>query len=83
MSYTSGPWEAGWYKGIPTVFDSHGNGTIRLATVHDLTCGDEWQNAKLMAAAPELLRACQEVVELLDSSKLLKKHICDIIAKCS
>ena len=66
--YTPGPWEAGWWCRVPTVFDSRGNGTVALATVHDMTTGDPEANARLIAAAPDLLAACEKMVAYRDRS---------------
>ena len=64
--HTPGPWEAGHYNGTPTIFDSRGNGTIPLATVHDVTTGDPEANARLIAAAPDLLAACEALAQWAD-----------------
>ena len=59
-THTPGPWEAGMYKGMPTVYWGRGNGTVAIASCHDLTAvGNANANAHLIAAAPALLEACR------------------------
>jgi len=80
--HTPGQWEAGHYKGVPTVFDGRGNGTIALATVHNLTVGDAEANSHIMAAAPELLSACEAYLDAMEryghpdkTDRLMRKAI--------
>jgi hypothetical protein len=64
--YTPGPWEVGKYMGLPTIFDTRGNGTVALASVHDMAIESADANASLMAAAPELLEACEKYLDAMD-----------------
>lgn len=54
--HTPGPWEVGKYMGLPTIFDTRGNGTVALASVHDMAIESADVNAALMAEAPEMLK---------------------------
>jgi hypothetical protein len=64
--YTPGPWEVDKYMGLPTIFDTRGNGTVALASVHDMAIESADANASLMAAAPELLEACEKYLDAMD-----------------
>ena len=64
--HTPGPWEVGKYMGLPTIFDTRGNGTVALASVHDMAIEPADANAALMAAAPDLLAACEAALPALE-----------------
>lgn len=81
MKHTPGPWQTG--------SDNHGNGyysewlTIETSTFDliaktpeqkGITAQDE-ANARLIAAAPELLQACLQVRILLRASGMLGLHL--------
>ena len=60
--HTPGPWSAGTYCLQPTVFWDKGNGTVAIASIHDgYAKGDPKANARLIAAAPDLLEALKAV----------------------
>jgi hypothetical protein len=65
LGYSPGPWQYGMYKMQPTVFDSHGNGTVPIATCHDWTTGNVKSNARLMAASPQMYEALKKAKEVL------------------
>ena len=67
QTHTPGPWEAGHYRGTPTVFWGRGNKTVPIATCHDVASeGDPDANARLIASAPELLETLKETLRSLE-----------------
>ena len=82
MSYTKGPWFAGWGKGITgpnasRMMNWEGKYPIRVKGIYG-DCHvvaavpdkdpDHESNAKLIAAAPELLEACEYMLEITGGS---------------
>lgn len=69
MSYTPGPWrvneskERVWIEGT-----GRGCGVPRIAIVDD-SAGTEPGNANLLAAAPELLEALEELASVINESE--------------
>lgn len=60
---TPGPWKIGKYPDNDVVFGPDGHG---VAWIEDTTAsGEEEANARLIAAAPELLEALQKTNDLL------------------
>jgi len=68
MTHTLGKWETGYYKTVPTVFSAQGNGTLSIATVWDsyIEKNTAEANARLIAAAPDLLEALSDAVNCWD-----------------
>jgi len=64
--HTPGPWEVGTYNMGPTIFDSRGNGTVPIASVHDTVVEDVECNARLIAAAPDLYEAAVAVLRAFE-----------------
>lgn len=80
--YTPGPWSAGKWKGEDVVFWDEGNGTIPIAIVDDWVArGSSEANARLIAAAPDLLEACIAVVHAAESDN--ETGNCDIYGEVS
>ncbi len=74
MKHTPGPWEAIEYTAHLEVFGriTEGSGIRqRVAFVQDCTIPPEEQraDARLIAAAPELLAACKDMIEGIDRIK--------------
>lgn len=65
--HTPAPWVATGYKNT-VVNDANGN-TLALYPAHDSTTETAQANAKLIAAAPELLAACELLLGRLDEDE--------------
>jgi len=72
MAHTPGNWKVIGEKNniiITATFkngsDSYGKPVAYMQT--ETNCEDSMANAKLMAAAPELLQACKEVLDIINS----------------
>jgi hypothetical protein len=77
MKHTKGPWKIGWWKHD---FANHHGASIRLGNgfiIAGVFSGkDDWlqrdkkteANARLIAAAPDLLKACKAVDEWLQAN---------------
>ena len=64
-NYTPGPWEAKQkYIGI-SVFDSNGDGVANVCQSYGDTPYKVWANARLIAAAPEMVKLLYRVHEEL------------------
>ena len=62
--HTPGEWAKGHYLKTPTIFWERGNGTVAIATVHDIaSVGDPEANAALIARAPDLAHALVGLVK--------------------
>ena len=63
LTYTPGPWHVGKRAGNPAIYSQDG---AEIAEVLHVT-NDDWQgNARLLAAAPELLSALAEMVGMVE-----------------
>ena len=63
--HTPGPWEKFFYKGHETWMVRGGKG-LTLAELANHETEDSEANARLIAAAPDLLEACQSLVAAYD-----------------
>ncbi len=66
-THTPGPWIATGFKNT-IVNDSNGN-TLALRPSHDGSVGNAIANARLIAAAPDLLEACELLLGRLDEDE--------------
>ncbi len=66
-THTPGPWIATGFKNT-IVNDSNGN-TLALHPSHDGSVGNAIANARLIAAAPDLLAACELLLGRLDEDE--------------
>ena len=63
MKHTPGPWNIEKEDGeFIAIYSSKSSGSILLADVLDIYGKESKANARLIAAAPDLLEACQYVV---------------------
>lgn len=63
MVYTPGPWEL--YANTVLICHAKGNDVRAECDPHGRVCRDaSWADAKLIAAAPELLEACKAFLDL-------------------
>jgi hypothetical protein len=62
--YTAGPWHVA--RVWPTVFSKNGIGVADCRTV-DVSQETAFENARLIAAAPELLEACRGILAVFPS----------------
>ena len=73
--HTAGLWQAEGdekpYSVWRCIDDARGELGLHLATVHDVPGGEEqtWANARLMAAAPDLLLALRDVFEWIKAGE--------------
>ena len=68
--HTPGEWAKGHYLKTPTIFWERGNGTVAIATVHDIaSVGDPEANAALIARAPDLAHALVGLVKAVKGSE--------------
>jgi hypothetical protein len=68
MTHTPGPWNI-WYKGekdIPAIANNYAN-TGHATDICTVDGENQDANAHLIAAAPELLEACEAALEVTDS----------------
>ena|SRR5271157_4352064 len=82
MSYTPGPWEVRerWY--IAKVGNSMSHAEVKCCLEIPATAKDEHEaNARLMAAAPDLLEACKAMVARLENDLLDTSLFDDVHAK--
>lgn len=70
MRHTPGPWKYFVSKGHDIMVDLAGTRKIRLGHIYDDDCGnpeccnrEEHANAKIIAAAPDMLQALQSIVD--------------------
>ena len=76
-THTSGPWHLGRRAGNPAIYGKDGTEVAEI--LHGLT--DEWgANARLIAAAPEMLEALQSLTHPMASDEDLQKALA-VIAK--
>lgn len=62
--HTPGKWAKGHYLKTPTVFWERGNGTVAIATFHDIaSIGDPEANAELFTRSPDLAHALAGLVK--------------------
>ena len=70
---TPGSWSPGTYEGIPRIFWDRGNGTVAIATVHDLvSIGKPDANAAFLAAARNYLPV---LIDIARTAKALAYEI--------
>ena len=71
--HTPGKLAKGHYLKTPTVFWERGNGTVPIATFHDIaSMGDPEDNAELFTRAPDLAHA---LVGLVKAAKALSRVV--------
>lgn len=70
QKHTPGPWHVGIRDGYPDIFDKDGHWLASIPWDAELI--DVQSNARLIAAAPELLEALQEV--LVTGACLQERH---------
>ena len=76
-THTSGPWHLGRRAGNPAIYGKDGTEVAEI--LHGLT--DEWrENARLIAAAPEMLAALQSLTHPMASDDDLQNALA-VIAK--
>lgn len=92
MSHTPGPWSAGflgndWDDEMCIVAYGQGGICYLSNSVHGLSHGDrprtledQEANARLIAAAPDLLSACQAFLNLFCNSDMRPEDECHVIA---
>ena len=68
MPHTPGPWHTGTDEDGHVVYNESG-GFIADAGLDDGDEGEEAANARLIAAAPDLLAACQEIFDRLNRKR--------------
>lgn len=87
-NHTSGPWHVAESPNhhSPFITNATGKGTI-ANSVHGTTSAEQEANARLIAAAPELLEACETALEnlapLYSSEHLVMKRLRAAIAKAT
>lgn len=77
--YTPGPWTVGDKRGVwvgPVVMADDGKRGVAFVV------GGSVANARLLAAAPELLAALKRVVQYIDEYPTGGYHINDVIRQC-
>lgn len=67
--HTPGPWRYGLAQNYQGFFVAPGNATLTLAAVHNYPAHTE-ANAKLIAAAPDLLEALKKISNWLACSQI-------------
>jgi hypothetical protein len=63
MSHTPGPWTTG--PEVPNVYNDKGS-VVAVTNPHMLTEEEQWANAQLISAAPDLLKALEVLVFLTE-----------------
>lgn len=76
MSHTPGPWRTAIRRGYISVFSGTENNAEMVAdcTNLNLEVKERVANARLMAAAPELLDALRMLVSLVDHGSVIIDH---------
>ena len=85
MKHTKGPWKVINWSGRAEIRteDNKRTGIAFLGNSEDgaIPTGETTANAKLVAAAPELLEACHNALRMLDPAKEKENMIWDILYK--
>lgn len=68
MTHTPGPWKPREHQDFWSVCEQGKHAPISLATVGRPYTGDQEANARLIAAAPDLLAACKEWLTYIDNN---------------
>ena len=63
--HTPGPWQ--WTQHIDPTISIYKDGFGQIARLYDSSAGTGKANARLIAAAPDLLEALQSIIEDIDS----------------
>lgn len=80
MSYTKGPWKAEQSRMAEKIQIQVWADGMQIATVSGLA-GFDYANSSLIAAAPELLHACKDILDFLYRSGYDTTLVKDAIAK--
>lgn len=71
--HTPGPWQ--WTQHFDPTISIYKDGFGQIARLYDSSAGTGKANARLIAAAPDLLNALIEIVSADDAHELTQKHI--------
>ncbi len=71
--HTPGPWQ--WTQHFDPTISIYRDGFGQIARLYDSSAGTGKANARLIAAAPDLLAALIEIVSADDAHELTQKHI--------
>lgn len=71
--HTPGPWQ--WTQHFDPTISIYKDGFGQIARLYDSSAGTGKANARLIAAAPDLLDALIEIVSADDAHELTQKHI--------
>ncbi len=71
--HTPGPWQ--WTQHFDPTISIYKDGFGQIARLYDSSAGTGKANARLIAAAPDLLAALIEIVSADDAHELTQKHI--------
>ena len=75
--HTPDEWVKGHYLKIPTIFWERGNGTVAIATVHDIaSVGDPEANAALITRAPDLAHVLVGLVRAAQAIGVFPETYC-------